>query len=245
MCGRIALYTPPARLARFFAAQLADDVDPDLAPSWNVGPTRDVLGVVDAAALRHPPAGATRVLDTYRWGLVPSWAPDLSAGSRQFNARAESVADRPAFRAAFERRRLLVVADGFYEWQKSAAGRPAFYFTRADGAPLAFAGLWEFWRDPGQPEAPWLRSCTIITTAGGPDIAAIHDRMPVVLEPDTWDRWLDPEASHPAELADLLAPSPPGTLDHHQVDRRVGNVRNDEPGLIAEVRTVQPSLLDP
>jgi len=244
MCGRIALYTPPARLARFFSATLSASMDPEPAPSWNVGPTRDVLGVIDAAAAYHAPdTAAGRVIDEFRWGLIPSWAKDAAGASRLINARAETVGQRSSFRAAFEQRRLLVVADGFYEWRKGAAkGRPPYYFHRADGRPLAFAGLWEVWRDPRRPEdSPWLRTCTIITTRGGPDMAGIHDRMPVVLEPDVWDVWLDPDDHDLAALSGLLAPTVPGTLAHHRVDTRVGNVRNDDPGLIAPV-AAQPTL---
>lgn len=149
MCGRISLFTPPERLARIFHAELEPDVDPEGRPSWNVPPTRSILGLVDRAG---DGTGPHRSLGRYRWGLVPSWAKDPAVGNRMFNARAETVATKPSFRAAFTARRLAVVADGFYEWQRGPGGeRLPYYFTRADGVPLALAGLWEQWwdRSPG------------------------------------------------------------------------------------------------
>ncbi|HUD18406.1 MAG TPA: SOS response-associated peptidase, partial [Acidimicrobiales bacterium] len=144
MCGRFALFTPPVRLARYFQATLGDDVDPEQPPSWNVAPTTPVLAV-----RAHRPAGdgpLERTLTTLRWGLIPSWAKDPSAGSRLFNARAESVANRPSFSSAFTSRRVIIPADGFYEWHKlnSGAKQPHF-FTRSDGEPLAMAGVAESW----------------------------------------------------------------------------------------------------
>jgi putative SOS response-associated peptidase YedK len=255
MCGRIALYTPPARLARFFQATLADGLDPELDPSWNLGPTRPLVGLSEEVP-HHAPDGTApvRLLDAYRWGLVPPWSKDLSVGNRLFNARAETLATKASFRGAFAERRLVLPVDGFYEWGPGPAGRrqPSF-FARADGAPVALAGLWELWRDPQAPDPAhaWLRSCTVITTSAGPDMAGIHDRMPVVLEPADLDRWLETGAADTEELATLLAPSPGGTLVHHPVDPRVGNVRIDDPHLVDryEVPTVtQPTLgalLDP
>ena len=236
MCGRFALYTPPARLARSFGATLADDVAPEGAASWNVAPTDEVLGIRRLRTPAQEAAAGTRVLDHFRWGLVPSWAKDPAVGNRLFNARAESVATKPAFRGAFAARRLIVPCDGFYEWH-GEPGRPrqAHFFGRSDGAPLAMAGLFEFWRPPGprSGDQPWLRTCTVITTTAGPDMSGIHDRMPVVLEPGQLDVWLGEEAG-PAELESLLRPPEAGTLTHHRVGPRVGNVRNNDPGLIAE-----------
>ena len=174
------------------------------------------------------------MLGEYRWGLVPWWSKSPSGGSRLFNARAESVPTKPAFRSAFESQRLVIPADGFYEWQKAPSGRrQPYFFQRADGHPMAFAGLWESWRDPKalDDEHRWLRSCTIITTVAGPDMDGIHDRMPLVLDLDLFDTWLDPDADGGA-LTALLKPTPPGVLVHHRVPARVGNVRNDDPGLI-------------
>jgi putative SOS response-associated peptidase YedK len=167
---------------------------------------------------------------------VPSWAKDPATGNRAFNARAETVASKPSFRAAFTARRLAVVADGFYEWKPGSGKiRTPYYFTRADGQPLALAGLWEqWWGGPAESddERPALRTCTVITTGAGPDMGDIHHRMPVVLEPEVLDEWLDPANRDKPELESLLVASPAGTLVHRAVATTVGNVRNDGPELI-------------
>ncbi len=240
MCGRISLLTPPERLARIFDAVLAAGVDPVGRSSANVGPTRMVPGLAGAGG----PAQAEdvtekegRVLDVYKWGLVPSWADNPSIGSRLFNARAETVATKPSFRSAFAHRRLAVLADGFYEWHGEHGRRQPYYFTRADRSPLAFAGLWEEWRGPapGVAARP-LRSCTIITSAAGADMAGLHDRMPVGLDPAAIDVWLEADGKADRDLLEsMLVPGVPGTLVHHPVSAAVGNVRNDDPELVEPV----------
>ncbi len=224
MCGRIALYTPPQRLARLLEAALAAGVDPVGEPSWNVGPQRDLFGVSSTAD--------GRVLDTYRWGLVPWWSTEGTA-QRTFNARAETVATRSMFRDAYRRRqRLLVPVDGFFEWDHRDGTKVPHFFTRADGAPIVLAGLYDLWRDRTQPrDTERLRTCTVITTTPSADVDGIHDRMPVVLDSEDFDQWLTGDADD--ALHALLAPAPRGTLVHHEVDRRVGNVANDGPELIA------------
>lgn len=235
MCGRFALYTPPARLARYFEATLAAGVDPAGRASYNVAPTDTVLGLrrTDAA----PPG---RELAGFRWGLGGGRAPGARGGAR-FNARAETLASRPSFRDAYAHRRLVVPADGFYEWRKVGGSREPHYIHRADGAPLAFAGLWEDGVPGGVgPAGPEVAgSCTVVTTAAGPDVEPLHDRMPVVLEPEAIDVWLCPDVDR-EELAALLRPAPAGTLLHHPVDPRVGSVAVDEPGLIAPRRPPPP-----
>ncbi len=243
MCGRFALYTPPARLARYFGASLADGVDSAFHPSWNVAPTDQVLGVRE----RPPRPGSgpdgpgseterapERLLMSFRWGLIPWWSKDAKSGSRLFNARSESVATKASFREAFRERRIIVPADGFYEWHKTKTGqRQPHYFSRVDGEPIAFAGLAERWREKGAPkDAPYVRSCTVITTPGGADMEGIHDRMPVILDPATFDLWLDPANEDTEELLALLRPPPAGTVLHHPVGPRVGSVRNNDPALI-------------
>src|SRR6516225_8465357 len=159
MCGRTTSYTPPERLAEIFDADLAPDLDcqPD-GPHWNVGPTNNLFGL--ASPRKSDSDDGSLVLDAYRWGLIPSWSKDKSQGNRLFNARAETLTTKPAFRKAFRARRLAVIVDGFYEWRKDPNGkRQPFYFHRGDGFPLAFAGLWEPWKDPQNDT--WLHSCTI------------------------------------------------------------------------------------
>ena len=250
MCGRISLYSDPDYLARIFDAQLGLDVDLDARPSWNVPPTRTILAVADVpdvvdAAGDGTPVRVHRELGCYTWGLVPSWAKDRGVGNRMFNARAETVASKPSFRSAFVARRLVVVADGFYEWKPGPGTKQPYYFTRADGRPLALAGLWEQWW--GGPEARGtepadvapLRTCTVITTEAGADMGVVHHRMPVVLEDGTLDEWLDPANSDKPELESLLVPSPAGTLVSRPVGTAVGNVRNDGPELTEAIGTTE------
>jgi putative SOS response-associated peptidase YedK len=245
MCGRFALYTPPAKIARYFGATLEEDTEPGYQPSWNVAPTDQVLGVRDRPprpgpanqggdAAEEPPE---RVLMPFRWGLVPWWSKDAKSGSRLFNARSETVATRASFREAFRERRIIVPADGFYEWRKTKTGaKQPHYFTRADGAPMAFAGLAERWRPKDAPPGtPYLRSCTVITAPGGADMDGIHDRMPVILDAATFDLWLDPANEDSEALRALLRPPPAGTVVHHPVGPRIGNVRNNDPTLIESV----------
>jgi len=237
MCGRIALYTPPFRLARLLEAALAAGVEADFQPSWNVPPQETLFGVSNRS---HG-----RVLDAYRWGLVPSWVDDPAVGNRMFNARSETVTTKPSYRNAFERHRLLVPVDGFYEWDRRGGGKVPHYFTRADGEILVLAGLYESWRDRATPDAPWLRTCTVLTTTPGPDLDDIHDRMPVVLERDAFELWLTAAGDEHDALTALCAPARASTLVHHPVGARVGSVNNDGPELIDAVaapRSVQPQL---
>jgi putative SOS response-associated peptidase YedK len=234
MCGRFSLYSSPDRLARYFDAVLDDELDPEGQASYNVAPTDPVLG------LRAVDGDGHRQLAGFRWGLITPGSPSAAGAARLVNARAETLTSRPSFRDAFEHRRLVVPADGFYEWRTSAAGaKQPYYFHRVDGAPLCFAGLWAEWQPPGTSDpGARVRSCTIVTTDAGDDMDGIHDRMPVVLAPDTLDVWLEPGAEHD-ELDGLLHPAPAGTLAHHAVDRRVGNVRFNDAELIAEARPAE------
>ncbi|MGH8981123.1 MAG: SOS response-associated peptidase [Acidimicrobiales bacterium] len=220
MCGRIA-QSEPSRYAQRLDALFEPSTE--WRPSWNVGPMAPIWGVRE-----HD--GSRRLLQ-FQWGLLPGWANDVKIAARCFNARAESAAVKPMFRAAFRKRRLLVPVDGFYEWQavEGTRRKQPYFFQRADGDPVVLAGLWEFWSRGGDER----RSATVITSAAGPDMP-VHDRQPVVLEPREWDRWLDPDLGDVDELEAMLEPRA-GVLVHHRVSPDVGSVKNDGPGLVEEV----------
>lgn len=217
MCGRFAFYSPSEAAAALFGAEAAIAVE----PRYNIAPTLDV------AAVRQPGRGAPELV-TFRWGLVPYWAKDPSIGNRMINARAESIAEKPAYRSAYRQRRCLVLADGFYEWRAEARGKTPYYLSLASGKPCAFAGLWESWRNRESGEV--LQTCAIVTTAAQGLLAELHDRTPVVLVPGTAARWL---AGDEALLTDVTA-SPPA-LRAWPVDRRVSNARNEGPDLVEPV----------
>ncbi len=193
----------------------------DLKPTYNLAPTDEAAVVVER--------GERRAIRAYRWGLIPSWARDEKIASKLFNARAETLATSGAFRESFRRRRCIVPADAFYEWQRTAGVRQPFLIRRVDGGPLALAGLWSGWRHPETEQV--IRSFTIVTTEANRTLAAIHDRMPVVLEPRDWSRWLDTADPDVEELNGLLVPAPEGELELYPVRPLVNNVRNNGPEL--------------
>jgi putative SOS response-associated peptidase YedK len=222
MCGRIALFTPPAHLARFLDAALAAGLDLDTPPSWNVGPQRTLFAA-------HEYAGV-RVMDSYRWGLIPSWAKDPTIGNKLFNARGETIAEKPSFRNAFAKRPCVIPVDGFYEWDhRPGRHREPYFFTRSDEELLLLAGLYEHWRNPNDDE--WIATCTIVTTTPSADLKEIHDRMPVVLSTDDIETWLNVTDFGPDERLALVRPAPTGTLTHYEVSKAVGSVKNDGPEL--------------
>lgn len=249
MCGRYASARKRIELLEEFRVE-RDRVGEDLQPDYNVAPTKPVYAVLTRDS-RHAgggeadPAGApgqARELRVVRWGLVPSWAKDRSIASRLINARAETVHTKPAFRRAFAHRRCLLPADGYYEWQRPDAGnggvKQPYFICRGDGAPLGFAGLYELWRNPELPaddERSWLWTATIITTSAPDDLGQIHDRMPMVVQPDRWADWLDPEGDDPADLMPLLAPAASAGLISYPVSTMVNSVRNNGPQLIERV----------
>ena len=227
MCGRYTSTTTMKDLAAIFEAE---EVRAEPLPSrYNVAPTLDVYAV----AVRE----GHRALGTFRWGLVPSWAKDPSIGNRMINARAEGIESKPAYRAALAKRRCIIPADYFYEWQRRSGpdGKPAgklpYAIHRRDREPMAFAGLWDVWRDPDDPDAPLLKTCVIVTGEANELMSPIHDRMPVVLGRDSWQAWLDP--STPADEARrLLVPAPSEWFEAFPVSSRVNNVRNEGPDLL-------------
>ena len=230
MCGRYAFYTPAEAVVRLFGVAAVHA--PDLDPRYNIAPTQEVP-VVRLSPFGEDGARPVRELALARWGLVPFWAKDPSIGSRMINARAESVAEKPAFRTAFRHRRCLVPADGFFEWQPTPSGKQPWFIHGTAGQPLAFAGLWELWDAKGT--APPLASCTIITTRANDFMKPLHQRMPVVLDAAGRDAWLDPEAP-PALLRGLLEPVEDAGLSAYPVSRRVNSPANEGPELVEPVR---------
>ena len=225
MCGRFVQASAPTLLTEHFDVDeiLLEDEPP--APHYNVAPRMEVLTVLER--------DDRRLMGPMRWGLVPSWATDLAIGDRLINARAETLTEKPAYRYAFERRRCIIPADGFYEWQTLVGGKKhPMYIHARSGAPLAFAGLAETWRDRDDPTAPWVRSCAVVTTNANATLAPIHDRMPVMLDALDWDLWLDRAVTEPAAVIPLLVPAPDDLLELWPVSTRVNAARNDDPSLI-------------
>jgi putative SOS response-associated peptidase YedK len=217
MCGRFAFYSPREAVLAVFGVELPFDV----LPRYNVAPSQLVAAI--RAGATGEPEGAQ-----LRWGLVPFWAKDPAIGNRMINARAETLADKPAFRNAWRKRRCVILANGFYEWRKVGAGKIPYYIARDDGQPIAFAGLWERWE---KSEAP-LETCTIITTNANRTLRDIHDRMPVILPPDVLRAWLDP-GQPPEVLGRLLQPAPEELLATREVSRAVNSPAHEGPELIA------------
>lgn len=220
MCGRYASSRPADDLLVRF--RVDDPPEEVLPPSWNVAPTDPVYVVLERYGRRR--------LQVARWGLVPSWAKDPKIGARLINARRETLADKPAFRSAYQRRRCLVPGDGYYEWQAQAGHKQPWFLTDRDGDPLAMAGLYEVWRAPDDTR---LWTCTIVTTDAADDHGEIHDRTPLLVAAEAWPRWLDPDLPDPGR--DLLVAGTPGLLDAWPVGAAVGNVRNNSPELVEPV----------
>lgn len=214
MCGRFAFYSPSEATAALFGVAGSIEV----LPRYNIAPSQYV------AAVRNDETDG-RELVMLRWGLVPFWAKDPSIGNRMINARAETVAEKPSYRAAYRHRRCIVLADGFYEWRKEQSGKTPYYISGANGEAFAFAALWENWNSKESDEA--LQTTTLITTAANKYMAALHHRMPVILEPETATRWL----SGDNDLIEYTSSHGP-KLKAWPVDRRVNNARNEGDELI-------------
>jgi putative SOS response-associated peptidase YedK len=224
MCGRFTLRAPASVVAEQFALF---DVEP-FAPRFNIAPSQSVAVVRCVAE----PAGVRRELALLRWGLVPSWADDPAIGNRLINARSETAAEKPAFRAAFRRRRCLVVADGFYEWQKVNSHKQPYFIRFRDDRPFAIAGLWESWEGVDHSA---VESCVLLTTGPNELMRPIHDRMPVILPRETHDLWLDPGVEDSPRLVPLLVPYPAEPMAAYPIGTLVNNPRHDDPRCIEQI----------
>jgi putative SOS response-associated peptidase YedK len=231
MCGRYVSSTPVGVLAERF--EVEDVRAPDLGARFNVAPTDEVYAVAEGK-------DGTRRLGTFKWGLVPFWAKDPKVGNRMINARVETLQSK--FKRTLERRRCIIPADGFYEWQERPEGqkKQPFFIHGKDGAPLAFAGLWEVWHDPEEPDAEPLRTCSIITTDANQVVARTHDRMPVMLAPDAWAGWLDVDQHDLDVIEGLLVPAAPTELEVYPVSTDVNSVKNDGAHLVEPLEGHEP-----
>ncbi len=215
MCGRMAITLPHEAMAQLFEAAPANDLPPQEA-NYNVCPTTTISVATSADGVRH--------LRPMRWGFVPSWYKEPTGGPLLINARSETIAEKPAFREACRQRRCLIAADGFYEWKRAEGQTPQpYYVTRSDGAPMVFGGIWQDWR----PDR--LSTCAIVTCDANADMAPIHDRLPIILEPEVWPLWLG-EAGHGA--ARLMRPAAPGVISLRRVSTAVNSNRASGPELI-------------
>jgi putative SOS response-associated peptidase YedK len=219
MCGRFTLTASASAVKELFP--LFDQAE--LEPRYNIAPTQAVL------AVRRLPQAARPEIVPLRWGLIPHWADDAKIGYRMINARADTAASKPAFRSAFRQRRCLILADGFYEWQKTGKTKQPYYIRMKDNKPFAFAGLWEHW-DKG--EKP-IDSCTILTTDANELMQPLHDRMPVILPPTVFEPWLDPAVQKPEAVQSLLEPFPSEGMTAIPISTYVNNVRNEGPACVA------------
>lgn len=230
MCGRYALFGPEESWKRFFGI----DDWPQFGDNYNIAPSLEV------PVVRQSPAGE-RVAGLLRWGLVPNWSRDPAVGARLNNARGESLRDKPSFRDAWERRRCLVPASGFYEWHADGRIRQPYYISSRAGEPLALGGLWESWRTP---EGGLLRSFCVITTGPNAVMRPIHERMPVIVGARDWARWLDPGTGS-VGVADLVEPCDPDWLAAWPVDRGVSRGASAGPGLIQPLADMEPASITP
>jgi putative SOS response-associated peptidase YedK len=220
MCGRYTVASSKPEIEERFDCDVGSQ---ELPPRYNVAPTQESIAIVtDASGQRQG--------QMMRWGLVPHWAKDLSIGARFINARSETAAETAAFRVAFRKRRCLVVATGFYEWLREGKAKTPFYFSLKAEGPFAFAGLWELWKSP---EGKWVRSFTILTTAANTLMSPIHNRMPVILTPETEALWLDPVTDEPKTLSKVLVPFPAEEMAFHEVSPVVNSWKTDGPECIA------------
>jgi putative SOS response-associated peptidase YedK len=229
MCGRFTLTQSPEALADVFHVQQRLDLE----AQYNIAPTQTVVTVL------HNVESKKREFKKLRWGLIPSWAKDPSISTKLINARGETIAEKPSFRSAFKQRRCLVVADGFYEWQRKQGKKQPFYFRLKDEQPFGFAGLWEKWTNP---EGEEINSCTIVTTTANEILQPIHDRMPVILAPQDYDLWLDPQEQKPQALQHLLSPYPASEMTAYPVSTVVNSPKYNSAECIIPLEEQNSSL---
>jgi putative SOS response-associated peptidase YedK len=230
MCGRYRLTAKERWLAEYFNL---DPEDVEWAARWNIAPTDEV------ATIRQDRHGPKRIFAKMRWGMIPYWAKDMSIGAKTINAVCETAAEKPVFRESMKKRRCLIPADGFYEWKKiGPKKKQAFNIGMADDGLFAFAGLWDRWKGPNNKV---IESCTILTTDANALLKDIHDRMPVIIEKDDYDLWLDPGMTDPAKVSDLLKPFDARLMRVYPVNATVNKVGNDGPECAAESGTVEES----
>jgi len=227
MCGRFVGFRKLTQLKEYFPIDVANI---EVLPNYNGAPTQQILAIARHDNQNH--------LEKLYWGLVPFWAKDISVGNRMINARSETVATKPSFRNAFKKRRCLILADGFYEWKGGKGSKQPMFLTLPDGNPFAFAGLWEIWDNKGKEEIPY-RSCTIITREASESVMPIHNRMPVILKPGTFDSWLDPENQDVDLLQELIQNHVHTDLVSVPVSKQVNSVKNNVPENIASIEGIQ------
>ncbi|WP_032389790.1 SOS response-associated peptidase [Rhodococcoides fascians] len=234
MCGRYASTRSDSDLQAVF--DIAETVGDEVPPSYNVAPTQTIRTVLERAPKDEPESDAVRQLRSVRWGLIPSWAKDAKIGSRLINARSETITEKPSFKKAASRRRCIIPADGYYEWEKRD-GAKVPYFLHEQGV-LAMAGLYELWRDPTKTdddEDRWVWSATVLTSPAADALGHIHDRSPVVLPPELRASWLDPTLTDLGEVSELLAAIPEPRLEPYEVSTAVNSVKNNSPELLTPV----------
>ena len=236
VCGRFVSTHSAEEIASYFGATVEAV---ELPANFNVAPTNDILAIVDTG-------DGDLAVRAFQWGLVPTWAKDVKIGSSMINARSETLTQKPAFKGVFKKYRCLIPMDGFYEWQAAQPDGPVgpkgkpikqpMFIHRADGEPIAVAGMWSAWRPKDAPEGtPWLHTCTVITTSANKTMEPVHDRMPVILPQSLWHKWLNPTETDTDALLAMLVPAPDTLLTMHKVSTDVNNVRNKGEELIAPV----------
>jgi len=230
MCGRFVGYRKKEELLDLFPI---DECRTEVTGSYNIAPSQEILAIVKRDNKNY--------LDKFHWGLVPFWAKDVSMGARMINARAETVHSKPSFRSAFIRRRCLILSDGFYEWSGDAGSKQPYFMTTMGEKPFAFAGLWERWDDKGKRSSGY-RSCAIITTTASDSMRHIHHRMPVILKPEVYQQWLDPEYQDTQGLREILKSMTISEMYSRPVSKQVNTVRNNEPSNIKPLKQMDLEL---